>query len=80
MPNYEVSFFKEVCSDTGADVITRQGVYQVYCDTERQAEQEAKRWFCHERSISSWTINADRFSIERLGRFGLRSLRRSDRV
>lgn len=64
MPVYRVSFFKEVCSDTGEDVITIQGAYPVQAADASQAAEEAKRRFCRERNISHWAINADRYSTE----------------
>jgi hypothetical protein len=63
---FRVTFLKEICDDTGHDVQTSQGVFDVNAEDARAAAKAAKRRFCHERHIRHWSVNADKYLVELL--------------
>jgi hypothetical protein len=66
MTRYQVTFFKEVCGDTGQDVDAPQGSFEVDAPDESAAASQAKEQFRQSRDVSDWTMHADRFLIEAL--------------
>lgn len=64
MPVFRVTFFKNICSDTGEDVDAVQGSFEIDAASAGEAEDAAKERFRHERSIPSWALHADRLEVE----------------
>jgi hypothetical protein len=60
MARFRVTFFKNVCGDTGDEVDAPQGVIEVDADDEAGAVELAQRRFSRNRHISHWSVNADR--------------------
>ena len=65
MPCFRVRFIKEVTTDTGTDVDTRQATFDVMAVNEDQAGELAKTRFCSDRQIGHWNNNADRMDVRR---------------
>lgn len=64
MPCFRVTFFKEVTTDDGHDVETRQAAFDVNAVDEKQAAMLAQQRFCGDRNLTHWQVNADRCDVE----------------
>ena len=63
MTRYVVKFLKDVMGENGVGAEVCQDVVELEAESVDHAEECAKRTFCENRSLTRWSVHADRILV-----------------